>query len=134
MQERSIRAKGGMHLHVLTIHRLEDESTTEQFKFIAHCDRCGSVVKTCISVTESCYKPRLFMHAAARRAKELLWLQAHEQAKENAAREALQELNRCEVCGAMVCRSCTVISDALDGGVCCRDCARLVDRGGRKEN
>lgn len=113
-------------MSVLTIRRMEDESTTEQFKFTVCCDRCGKTVKTSISTTEACYRPRLFMDAAARRAKELLWLDAHREAKENAARDALQELNRCEVCGALVCNACTVISEALEGGVCCLDCAEKL--------
>lgn len=115
-------------MNVLTIRRMEDESTTERFKFIAYCEHCGTAVKTCISVTEASYRPKLFMASAARRAKELLWLQAHTQARENAIREALQELNCCEVCGAMVCNACTVISDALEGGVCCAKCAEGLSK------
>lgn len=113
-------------MNKLTVSRLEDESTTEQFKFIAYCDRCGAAVKTHVSISEACYRPKLFADAASRRAKELLWLQAHGQARENAVREALQELNRCEVCGAMVCNACTVISEELEGGVCCPDCAEKL--------
>lgn len=124
-------------MNVLTIQRMEDESTTEQFKFIAYCDRCGKVVKTSVSTTDACYRPKLFMDTAARRAKELLWLDAHREAKQNAAREALQELNRCEICGALVCNACTVFSEALEGGVCCTSCADRQEKettGNRKEN
>lgn len=104
--------------------RLADDSTTDEFRFTTRCQRCDAAVKTFVS--EAHYKPRLFMDAAARRAKELLWLDAHRDARENAAREALQELNRCEVCGALVCNACTVISEALEGGVCCLDCAEKL--------
>ncbi len=111
---------------VMELNRFEDESTTECFKFVIRCEHCGKIVKTYQSTSAACYKPKLFSLPSARRAKELLWLRAHDEARENATQEALNELNRCESCGTFVCDECSVFAEKLDGGVACKKCAEKL--------
>lgn len=107
----------------MNIRKYKDESTTEFYKFAVYCECCGKVVTTHLSTSEACYKPHIFSSISARRAKELLWIKGHDEAFENASQEALQQLNRCESCGKLICNDCTVIDEAHDGGVYCKSCA-----------
>lgn len=110
----------------MKLNRYEDQSTTEVFKFVIRCEKCGKIVKTYQSSSGACYKIRIFMSPSERKAKELLWLRAHDEALDDVTAEAFRELNRCEVCGAFVCDACSVFSDRLGGGIACKNCAEKL--------
>lgn len=112
----------------MNIVKYMDESTTEEYRFTFYCECCGKFVKKYASTSPACYKPKLFSSPSERKARELLWMRGHDEAFENASHEALQVLNRCEVCGALVCDECTIISDKLNGGVCCKNCNDKVEK------
>ena len=103
--------------------KIEDQSTTEVYKFTAYCECCGKIVSTHSSTSDACYKPSVFLSISARRAKELLWLKGHDEALENASHEALQHLNQCEICEKLICDDCTVIDESGNGGILCKSCA-----------
>lgn len=110
----------------MKVRKYADESTTEEYKFLIYCEHCGKQVLEYADSPEVSYKPKLFMDASKRRAKELLWLTGHKKAFEEASDKALQKLNRCEVCGRLVCNDCYVFSDELDGNVCCKECMSQI--------
>ncbi len=43
-------------------------------------------------------------------------------AYERANIEARFELNKCDICGDMVCDDCTVFDADLNGKICCKNC------------
>lgn len=103
--------------------KYNDESTTEAYRFVFYCECCGKAVSTYHSTTSACYTPKLFESVAKRRAQEALWLRDHRTAYEDASRETLQKLNRCESCGSLVCNDCSVIDDESGGKTYCTACA-----------
>ena len=56
-------------------------------------------------------------------ARAIIYASEHGKAYERANNEVRLNLNRCEICGDMVCEDCSVYSDELGGGVCCKKCA-----------
>ena len=56
-------------------------------------------------------------------ARAIIYASEHGKAYERANNEVRLNLNRCEICGDMVCEDCSVYSEELSGGVCCKKCA-----------
>ena len=59
-----------------------------------------------------------------KKARDIIYAADHSSAFERANIEAVYELNRCEICGDMVCDDCTVYGENLNGGFCCKKCAK----------
>ena len=53
----------------------------------------------------------------------IIYANEHRAAYERANNEVRLNLNRCTVCGDMVCEDCSVYSEKLGGDVCCKKCA-----------
>ena len=107
--------------------RYNDASTSEYFEFVFYCDCCGKELSTSRMHFVSSFRPKLFLTRAERKARALIWLRDHDSAYERANREALSQLNKCEVCGNFICDSCSVVSKKLDGGICCKTCAQIIE-------
>lgn len=103
----------------IAAHNYIDESTTEEFRFIFRCDCCGKVILNFSSKNENCYKTKLF---SSQKDKEKMWIKGHDEALMKAKQLALEQLNRCEVCGKLICDDCVEESDELNGGLRCKKC------------
>jgi len=68
------------------------------------------------------FLPKLIMSRAEIKARELIWLRDHDAAYERANQEALNQLNRCEVCNSYVCDDCAIVSNEFGGRICCKKC------------
>ena len=89
-----------------------DESSMKQFKFVFYCDCCGKAIQTQAYDFNSAFAQKTFLSN-----------DEHAAAYERANNEVRLNLNRCEICGDMICEDCSVYSDELGGGVCCTKCA-----------
>ena len=69
------------------------------------------------------FKDKKFLSDDEREARAIIYANDHRNAYERANNEVRLELNRCEICGNMVCEDCTVYGQNLNGGVCCKKCA-----------
>ena len=103
--------------------RLADKSTIKQFEFEFYCDCCGKPIKTDVLEFISGFKDKIFLSNDEREARAIIYASDHGKAYERANNEARLELNKCEICGDMVCEDCTVYSAGLGGGVCCKNCS-----------
>ena len=103
--------------------RFADNSTMKQFEFEFFCDCCGKPIKTDIIEFISGFRDKSFLTNDEREARAIIYANDHGKAYERANIEARLELNKCEICGNMVCEDCTVYSENLNGGFCCKDCA-----------
>ena len=99
-----------------------DYSTLEKFEFEFYCDCCKKAVKTSVIEFVSGFKRKRFLNGDMKKARDIIYAADHDSAFERANIEAMYELNRCEICGAMVCEDCTVYGKNLNGGVCCKKC------------
>lgn len=101
-----------------------DSSTEEQFEYSFFCDCCGKNVST----TRYSFKPgfakKFFLSRTEQRAREIIWQRDHDSAYERANIEALKILNRCVLCGAVVCGDCTVECEETGGKTVCLTCAK----------
>ncbi len=100
-----------------------DRSTLKEFEFEFYCDCCKKAIKTPIIEFNSGFKGK-FLSKEVKKARDIIYAADHSSAFERANIEALYELNRCEICGDMVCDDCTVYGENLNGGFCCKNCAK----------
>lgn len=100
-----------------------DESSMKQFKFVFYCDCCGKTIQTQPYDFNSAFAQKTFLSNDEKEARAIIYASEHGKAYERANNEARLELNKCEICGDMVCEDCTVYGAKLDGGVCCKACA-----------
>jgi len=113
--------------------RYEDASTMKQFYFIFYCDCCGKALPSTALDFRSGFRQKRFLSADEREARAIIYADHHGKAYERANNEVLHELNRCEVCGDMVCEDCTIYNENYDGGVVCRKCSmKAVEEHGGK--
>lgn len=103
--------------------RFADKSTIKQFEFEFYCDCCGKPIKTEIFEFISGFKDKSFLTNDEREARAIIYANDHAKAYERANIEARLELNKCEICGNMVCEECTVYGENLNGGFCCKECS-----------
>lgn len=103
--------------------RFADKSTIKQFEFEFFCDCCGKSIKTDVIEFISGFRDKSFLSNDEREARAIIYANDHGKAYERANIEARLELNKCEICGNMVCEDCTVYGENLNGGFCCKDCA-----------
>lgn len=99
----------------------KDLSTMENFEFEFHCDCCGIEIKTDKYLYEDKFPKKMFMSNSEKEARQIMYASEHEKAYERANIEALKKLNRCCVCGEMVCDSCIVLSP-VDSTEVCKKC------------
>lgn len=103
--------------------RFADNSTMTQFEFEFYCDCCGKPLPPIKITPQNRFKKKLWLSRDEREARAIIYANDHSQAYERANNEVRHELNRCEVCGEMVCEDCTVYGALKYGGVCCKHCA-----------
>ncbi|MBR3868771.1 MAG: hypothetical protein IKM66_05595 [Clostridia bacterium] len=103
--------------------RFADKSTIKKFEFEFYCDCCGKPIKTEVHEFVTGFRNKVFLNSDEREARAIIYASDHGKAYERANNEARLELNKCEICGDMVCEDCTVYGAKLDGGVCCKACA-----------
>lgn len=99
-----------------------DFSTLEKFEFEFYCDCCGKAIKPPVLEFVSGFKKKKLINDDIRKARDIIYAADHERAFERANVEMLHELNRCEICGKMICEDCTVYGKNLNGGLCCKKC------------
>ena len=104
--------------------KFTDKSTIKQFEFEFYCDCCGKPVKAEAYEFVSGFKNKKFLSNDEREARAIIYANDHARAYERANNEVRLELNKCEICGNMVCDECTVYGVDLQGGLCCRNCAK----------
>ena len=102
--------------------RFADKSTIKQFEFEFYCDCCGKPIKTEVQEFVSGLKYKKFLSNDEREARAIIYANDHGKAYERANNEVRLELNKCEICGNMVCEDCTVYGENLNGGFCCKKC------------
>ena len=100
-----------------------DESSMKQFKFVFYCDCCGKAIQTQAYDFNSAFAQKTFLSNDEKEARAIIYANEHAAAYERANNEVRLNLNRCEICGDMICEDCSVYSDELGGGVCCTKCA-----------
>jgi len=103
--------------------QFEDDSTLTRFAFTFFCDCCAKPLKPVVITPQFGFRKKLFLSSAEREARAIIYANAHSMAYERANNEVLHELNRCEICGEMICEDCTVYGVLESGGICCRRCA-----------
>lgn len=106
--------------------RFADKSTIKQFEFEFYCDCCGKPIKTDVYEFVSGFKDKKFLSNDEREARAIIYANDHGKAYERANNEVRLELNKCEICGNMVCEECTVYGVNLQGGLCCKNCAEKI--------
>lgn len=99
----------------------KDKSTMEKFEFVFHCDCCGIELSTTVYKYEDKFPKKLFMSNSEKEARQIMYATEHEKAYERANNEVVKKLNKCSVCGEMVCDCCIVISPE-DGKEICKKC------------
>ena len=99
--------------------RFTDSSTLTRFEFEFYCDCCTRALPPVVILPRSGFRRKLFMSRDEREARAIIYANDHSLAYERANNEARHELNRCEVCGELVCEECTVYGALENGGVCC---------------
>lgn len=102
-----------------------DESTRDEFKFIFRCESCGKIILEYSCKNEDDSKLKFF---SKNRLNETKWIKNHNECLKKAKEQALDRLNRCEVCGKLICDDCSVEDDLLSGGICCRKCSLKINK------
>ena len=103
--------------------RFTDNSTLNRFEFTFYCDCCAKALPAISILPQPGFRKKIFLSRAEREARAIIYANDHSKAYERANNEARHELNRCEVCGELVCEECTVYDALENGGVCCKRCA-----------
>lgn len=103
--------------------RFADKSTIKKFEFEFYCDCCSKPIKTDVQEFVTGFKNKIFLNSDEREARAIIYANDHGKAYERANNEVRLELNKCEICGNMVCEECTVYGVDLQGGLCCKKCA-----------
>ena len=91
--------------------RYEDASNMKQFEFIFFCDCCGKAMPSTVLQFRSRFRQKLFLTSDEREARAIIYADHHGKAYERANNEVRHELNRCEICGDMVCEDCTIYNE-----------------------
>ena len=99
------------------------ESSMKQFKFVFYCDCCGKAIPAQAYNFNSVFAQKTFLSNDEKEARAIIYASEQGKAYERANNEVRLNLNRCEICGEMICEDCSVYSDELGGGVCCVKCA-----------
>ena len=97
--------------------RYTDISTSDDFQFVFHCDRCnaGALSEKYVFNTTEFNKP------LNEKARALLWTRQHTNAYKRASGEAQYEFNVCPQCGRRVCTECFhLFLETTEGA--CADC------------
>ena len=110
-----------------------DESSIKQFRFTFYCDCCGKAIPAQAYDFCSGFQLKTFLTNDEKEARAIIYANEHGKAYERANNEVRLNLNRCEVCGDMICEDCSVYADELGGGVCCKKCAEKLKDKERKE-
>ena len=100
-----------------------DDSSMKQFRFTFYCDFCGKPISTQTYDYNNAFVQKTFLSNDEKEARAIIYANEHREAYERANNEVRLNLNRCAVCGNMVCEDCSVYSEKLGGDVCCRKCA-----------
>jgi len=100
-----------------------DNSTLNRFEFEFYCDCCGKALPPVIIKPQRTFKKKLWLSEDEREARAIIYAHDHNVAYERANNEIRHELNRCEICGELICEECTVYGVLENGGVCCKRCA-----------
>ena len=103
--------------------RFADNSSLGRFEFEFYCDCCGKPLPPIVIQPQNRFKKKLWLSRDEREARAIIYANDHSKAYERANNEVRHELNRCEICGEMVCEECTVYGALESGGVCCKRCA-----------
>lgn len=103
--------------------RFADNSTLDRFEFEFYCDCCGKPLPPIVIKPQTRFKRKIWLSRDEREARAIIYANDHSRAYERANNEVRHELDRCEVCGEMVCGACTVYGALESGGVCCKRCA-----------
>lgn len=93
----------------------------EKFEFTFHCDCCGKELATSVYSYDDKFPKKLFMSNSEKEARQIMYATEHEKAYERANAEAIKNLNKCSICGEMVCDCCIEISPE-DGREICKRC------------
>lgn len=109
--------------------KYSDESDMKLFQFTFYCDCCGKGIKATPLEFHSMFSKKPFLTSDEREARAIIYANEHRQAYERANNEIMIELNRCEICSAVVCDDCAYYLDELGGGICCTKCAGEKKRG-----
>lgn len=104
--------------------RYADDSSLSRFVFEFYCDCCGHALPPIVILPRIPFKQKPRLSPEEREARAILYAHDHSLAYERANNEIRHELNRCEVCGELVCEDCTVYGALTSGGICCRRCAQ----------
>jgi len=97
-----------------------------RFEFEFYCDCCGKPLPPVVLTPKYQFKKKLWLSRDQREARAIIYANDHSKAYERANNEIRHELNRCEVCGELVCEECTVYDALKNGGVCCKRCAEKM--------
>jgi hypothetical protein len=100
-----------------------DESSMKQFRFTFYCDCCGKAIPAQAYDFNSAFAQKTFLTNDEKEARAIIYASEHDKAYERANNEVRLNLNRCAVCGDMVCEVCSVYSEKLGGDICCKKCA-----------
>ena len=100
-----------------------DESTMKQFRFTFYCDCCGKAVPTQAYEFNSAFAQKTFLSNDEKEARAIIYAHEHGAAYERANNEVRLNLNRCEVCGNMICEDCSIYSENGKVDVFCKACA-----------
>ena len=100
-----------------------DDSSMKQFRFTFYCDCCGNPIRTQAYDFNNAFAQKTFLSNDEKEARAIIYANEHREAYERANNEARLNLNRCTICGDMVCEDCSVYSEKLGGDVCCEKCA-----------
>lgn len=103
--------------------RFADNSTLSRFEFEFYCDCCEKALPPVVIKPQTRFKKKLWLSSDERQARAIIYADDHSKAYERANIEARHELNRCEICGEMVCEDCCVYGVLDNGGICCKRCA-----------
>ena len=111
--------------------RFADKSTMKKFEFEFYCDCCNKPIQTQTYEFVSGFSNKTFLNADEREARAIIYASDHGKAYERANVEVRLELNKCEICGDMVCEDCTVYDS--DGNVHCKKCDEKQNQQGGTE-
>ena len=100
-----------------------DESSMKQFRFVFYCDCCGKPIPTKTYAYNSAFAQKTFLSNDEKEARAIIYANEHREAYERANNEVRLNLNRCGMCGDMVCEDCSVYSNKLVGDIHCKKCA-----------
>ena len=98
--------------------RFADNSNLSRFVFEYCCDCCGKALPPIVILPQDDIRKKLSLSSSPQEERAILYAAEHNRAFEHANNEILHKLNRCQVCGELVCEDCVEQS-----GSRCRRCA-----------